>query len=297
VAAIKNILVTGANGQLGSEIRVLALSFPQYHFFFASREELSVADEASVKQYFAANNIDCCINCAAYTAVDNAEKEREAAFAANALAPGYLAAACKEHNALFIHFSTDYVFAGDSDVPYNEEDATAPLNYYGETKLEGEKQALQHNDRSIVIRTSWVYSSFGKNFVKTMIRLMTEKESIGVVNDQIGSPTYAGDLAAVTMQIISEGKRTPGIYHYSNEGVISWHDFALEIKALIGSNCIVNGIPTSAYPTPAKRSAYSAMDTSKIKSTFGIAIPFWKDSLKKCVVLLTNENNECQANL
>jgi dTDP-4-dehydrorhamnose reductase len=289
VAAIKNILVTGANGQLGSEIRVLALSFPQYHFFFASREELSVADEASVKQYFADNNIDCCINCAAYTAVDNAEKEREAAFAANALAPGYLAAACKEHNALLIHFSTDYVFAGDSDVPYNEEDATAPLNYYGETKLEGEKQALQHNDQSIVIRTSWVYSSFGKNFVKTMIRLMTEKESIGVVNDQIGSPTYAADLAAATMQIISGEKHTPGIYHYSNEGVISWHDFALEIKALIGSNCIVNGIPTSAYPTPAKRSAYSAMDTSKIKSTFGIAIPFWKDSLKKCVVLLTND--------
>jgi dTDP-4-dehydrorhamnose reductase len=186
-------------------------------------------------------------------------------------------------------FSTDYVFAGDSDVPYNEDDPTDPLNYYGETKLEGEKQAFQNNVQTIVIRTSWVYSSFGKNFVKTMIRLMTEKESIGVVNDQIGSPTYAADLAAATMQIIAGGKHTPGIYHYSNEGIISWHDFALEIKTLIGSNCIVNGIPTSAYPTPAKRSAYSAMDTSKIKNTFGIAIPFWKDSLKKCVVLLTND--------
>lgn len=289
MAAIKNILVTGANGQLGSELRALSFSFPQYNFLFATREELSVADEASVKEYFAENNIDCCINCAAYTAVDNAEKEREAAFAANALAPGYLAAACKEHNALLIHFSTDYVFAGDSNVPYNEDDATAPLNYYGETKLEGEKQALQYNDQSIVIRTSWVYSSFGKNFVKTMIRLMTERESIGVVNDQIGSPTYAADLAAVTMQIISGENHTPGIYHYSNDGIISWHDFALEIKALIGSKCIVNGIPTSAYPTPAKRSAYSAMDTSKIKNTFGIAIPFWKDSLKKCVVLLMND--------
>jgi dTDP-4-dehydrorhamnose reductase len=289
VAAIKNILVTGANGQLGSELSVLSASFPQYHFLFTTREELSVADEASVKKYFAENNIDCCINCAAYTAVDNAEKERDAAFAANASAAGYLATACKESNALLIHFSTDYVFAGDSDIRYTEEDATAPLNYYGETKLEGEKAALKNNNATIVIRTSWVYSSFGKNFVKTMIRLMTEKESIGVVNDQIGSPTYAADLAAAVMQIVSGENHTPGIYHYSNEGIISWHDFALEIKELIGSKCVVNGIPTSAYPTPAKRSAYSAMDTSKIKSTFGITIPFWKDSLKKCVALLTND--------
>ena len=289
MVAIKNILVTGANGQLGSELRALSPSFPQYHFFFAAREELSVADEASVKKYFSENNIYCCINCAAYTAVDNAEKERDVAFAANASAAGYLSAACKESNALLLHFSTDYVFAGDSDAPYTEEDATAPLNYYGETKLQGEKLALQNNDATIVIRTSWVYSSFGKNFVKTMIRLMTEKESIGVVNDQIGSPTYAADLAAAVMKIISGENHTPGIYHYSNEGIISWHDFALEIKELIGSKCIVNGIPTSAYPTPAKRSAYSAMDTSKIKSTFGITIPFWKDSLKKCVEILTND--------
>lgn len=289
MATVKNILVTGASGQLGSELRVLSPSFPQYNFFFATREELSVADEPSVKKYFAENNIDCCINCAAYTAVDNAEKERDAAFAANTSAAGYLAAACRESNALFIHFSTDYVFAGDNNSPYTEEDATAPLNYYGETKLEGEKAALQNNDASIIIRTSWVYSSFGKNFVKTMIRLMTEKESIGVVNDQIGSPTYAADLAAAVMQIVSGEEHTPGIYHYSNEGIISWHDFALEIKELIGSSCIVNGIPTSAYPTPAKRSAYSAMDTFRIKNTFGINIPFWKDSLKKCIALLTND--------
>lgn len=287
MAAIKNILVTGANGQLGSELRVLSSSFPQYSFLFATREDLSVADETSVKKYFAEKNIDCCINCAAYTAVDNAEKEKDAAFAANASAAGYLAAACKESNALLIHFSTDYVFAGDSNSPYTEEDATAPLNYYGETKAGGEKLALENNDATIVIRTSWVYSSFGKNFVKTMIRLMTDKESIGVVNDQIGSPTYAADLAAAVMQIISGENHTPGIYHYSNEGIISWHDFALEIKDMMGSSCIVNGIPTSAYPTPAKRSAYSAMDTSKIKSTFGIEIPFWKDSLKQCIAVLS----------
>lgn len=289
MAAVKNILVTGANGQLGSEIKALSQRFPQYSFFFAGKEELSIADEASVQHYFSEKNIDCCINCAAYTAVDNAEKEKDAAFAVNTLAAGYLAAACKENNALFIHFSTDYVFAGNSTVPYKEDDQTAPLNYYGETKLQGERAAMQNNPASIIIRTSWVYSSFGKNFVKTMIRLMADKESISVVNDQTGSPTYAADLAAAVMQIVSGKIHTPGIYHYSNEGVITWYDFAVEIKKYTGSGCIVNGIPTSAYPTPAKRSAYSAMDTSKIKNTFGINIPYWADSLKKCVDTLTKD--------
>lgn len=287
--AIKNILVTGANGQLGSELKVLSASYPHYQFFFTGREDLAVTDAAAVRSYFSANNIDCCINCAAYTAVDKAEEERDAAYAANAAAAGYLAKTSKEHNALFFHFSTDYVFSGESNTPYKEDAPTSPLNYYGQTKLEGEKLVQENNPNAVIIRTSWVYSSFGKNFVKTMMRLMSERESISVVNDQAGSPTYAADLAAAVMNIVESNSKIPGIYHYSNEGIITWYDFAVAIKEFTNSNCIVNGIPTTAYPTPAKRSAYSAMDTTKIKSTFGISIPQWKDSLQKCIEILLSE--------
>ncbi len=283
---IKNILITGAAGQLGSEFHALKDHFPQYNFLFAGRQDLSIENEDSVARYFSSHIIDCCINCAAYTAVDKAEAEQEQAIGINATAVGNLAAVCKEKQALFFHFSTDYVFDGGASEPYKETDATQPVNFYGHTKLMGEQAAIHHNSEAIIIRTSWVYSSFGKNFVKTMLRLMSEKESIGVVADQYGCPTYAGDLAAAVMQIISASNFRPGIYHYCNDGVISWYDFAKTIQELSGSNCQVNPITTSAYPTPAARPHYSALDTSTIKKEFSITGVAWKQSLKTCLALL-----------
>lgn len=283
---VKTILVTGANGQLGMEFRTLAGDYSGIHFLFVSKEELSVIDEAAVENYFSKHKLDYCINCAAYTAVDMAEKDMGVAYSANAVAVGYLAKACKRRQVKFIHISTDYVFAGNALKPYTETDETDPLNYYGYTKLQGEKKVFVANEQSIIIRTSWVYSSFGKNFVKTMIRLMNEKESIGVVADQFGCPTYAADLALAIMQIISSEKFVPGIYHYCNKGIISWHEFALEIKELIHSKCTVNAITTEDYPTPAKRPHYSAFDTSKIEQTYGLHIPMWQDSLRRCIVLM-----------
>ncbi|RYF88050.1 MAG: dTDP-4-dehydrorhamnose reductase [Chitinophagaceae bacterium] len=284
--AIKNVLVTGANGQLGNEFKIIGGQFPAYRFFFAGKEDLAIEDEQNVANFFAANDIDCCINCAAYTAVDKAEAEQEQALAINATAVGNLAAVCKKTNALFIHFSTDYVFNGKASLPYKETDATDPVNFYGHTKLRGEEAAMQQNEHSIVIRTSWVYSRFGKNFVKTMLRLMNEKESIGVVADQYGCPTYAADLAGAVMHIISHGKFTPGIYHYCNEGVISWHEFASAIQSISRSSCRVNAINTAAYPTPAARPHYSALDTSKIKQSFAVQVKPWKQSLQQCITLL-----------
>lgn len=283
---IKNILVTGASGQLGSEFHVLKTNYPDYNFLFANRQELSIQDDASVANYFGSHHIDCCINCAAYTAVDKAETEQQEAIAINATAVGNLAAICKQQQALFIHFSSDYVFNGSASQPYKETDATDPVNFYGKTKLMGEQAAITNNKDAIIIRTSWVYSSFGKNFVKTMLRLMNEKESIGVVADQFGCPTYAADLATAVMQIITGGKYSPGIYHYCNGGVISWHEFAKAIKEISGSNCNVNAIETSAYPTPAARPHYSALETTKMKQAFSVDILPWKKSLQNCLSLL-----------
>lgn len=280
------ILVTGANGQLGNEFRELAIGFPAFHFLFCGREELAIEDKTAVNNFFAENSIQYCVNCAAYTAVDKAESEKDIALQINADAVGYLAAACKQYHAGFIHFSTDYVFNGEAHSPYLPDDNTRPVNFYGETKLQGELNALKENENSIIIRTSWVYSSFGKNFVKTMLRLMNEKESIGVVNDQVGSPTYAADLAAAAMQIVQQEQPQAGIYHYCNEGIISWYEFATAIKEIIGSPCIVNGISTAAYPTPAKRPAYSALNTRKIQEVFGIDIPAWRQSLERCIKLM-----------
>ncbi len=282
----KIILVTGANGQLGKEFRQLEKDFPAYEFLYVSKEQLSITDESSVEDFFKNNNINSCINCAAYTAVDKAETEKELATKVNATAVGYLAKACKNYNASFIHISTDYVFDGTATEPYKETDQTNPVNFYGQTKLDGEINALKENDQSIIIRTAWVYSSFGNNFVKTMMRLMGEKESIGVVNDQFGCPTYAADLALGIMQIISSESFTPGIYHYSNKGKISWYNFANEIAEQINSNCVVNGISTAQFPTPAARPSYSVLDTSKISSNYKIVVPEWKESLRKCLALL-----------
>ena len=279
----KNILVTGANGQLGMEFRVIKKNFPSYNFLFASREELSIDDEDSINKYFSSCTIDYCINCAAYTAVDKAETEKEQAISINTIAVGNLASVCKRNNTLFFHFSTDYVFNGEAAVAYKETDATDPVNFYGQTKLQGEQESLKNNDQSIVIRTSWVYSRYGKNFVKTMLRLMNERENIGVVADQYGCPTYAADIAAAVMQIIHTSKFVPGIYHYCNDGIISWHQFATAIKELSNSKCIINAIETLAYPTPAARPHFSALDTQKIKQEYSLGIKGWRESLAICM--------------
>ena len=283
-----HILVTGSAGQLGSELKDIAPAHSAYRFFFVTRDELSIGDDKTVAAYFKEHSIDCCINCAAYTAVDKAKSETDLAFAINAEAVGKLAAICKTQNSRFIHISTDYVFDGTATSPYKEDRPVNPIGVYGASKLKGEELAMQNNPASIIIRTSWVYSSFGNNFVKTMLRLMKERESINVVEDQQGCPTYAADLAAAIMQIISGENITPGIYNFSNHGIINWYQFAVAIKELTASNCIVNPIPSSQYPTPAKRPAYSVMDTTKIRQTFNVVIPEWKESLKKCLELLTH---------
>ena len=280
---MKRILVTGANGQLGKELRDIASSFPEVDFLFLSREDLPIHHYELVRNTFDGFKPDYCINCAAYTAVDKAEQEAELAYIVNSESVGILAAVSKIHDCKFIHISTDYVFAGDSPVPYKESDATGPVSVYGKSKLAGENEAVTQNPNAIIIRTSWVYSFYGNNFVKTMIRLMKERNEISVVSDQIGSPTWAADLALFIMRVIEFPEWKQGIYHFSNLGEISWYDFAVEIKKLIQSNCIVHPIPTSAYPTPAKRPAFSLLDKTKIKSVFGYEPPSWKPSLEQCV--------------
>ncbi len=282
----KTILVTGANGQLGRAFQVLEKQYSSYNFLLISKEELSITDENAVNDFLKKNQIHVCINCAAYTAVDKAEIEQETAIAVNATAVGILARSCKIYHSKFIHISTDYVFDGKGIKPYTENDLTNPVNFYGQTKLNGEQIALQENEEIIIIRTAWVYSSFGNNFVKTMLRLMKERESIGVVSDQYGCPTYAADLAEVIMKIIESNNFVAGIYHYSNKGKISWYDFAKEIATQINSKCVVNPITTSQFPTPAARPSYSVLDTTKIAHTFNLDIPEWKGSLQKCLTLL-----------
>jgi dTDP-4-dehydrorhamnose reductase len=285
----QKILVTGSNGQLGKELKKISASFPQFEFIFLSKEDLPIHHFEMVRHYFNTYQPQYLINCAAYTAVDRAEQEKDRAFQINGEAVGVLAAVCKEHHCKFIHISTDYVFDGTATVPYKEDSPTDPQSVYGVSKLEGEKQALQFNPESIIIRTSWVYSEFGKNFVRTMVKLMKEKEEINVVNDQFGSPTYAADLAEVILQIIMtlpthhSPLTTHGIYHFSNEGIISWYDLAVAIKELIGCNCKINPIPTSQYPTGAKRPAYSALDKTKIQQVFGIKLKDWRESLATCL--------------
>jgi dTDP-4-dehydrorhamnose reductase len=283
---MEKILVTGAGGQLGQEIAALVDSFPQFEFIIVGKDELPVQDEARLRAVFSSQLPAYLINCAAYTAVDKAEADKETAWSINAIAPGILAKVCSEFRTKFIHISTDYVFDGDSSVPYKEDDPTGPQGVYGASKLEGEHMVTAENEDAIIIRTAWVYSSFGKNFVKTMLRLMKEKTEIGVVNDQFGSPTYAADLAEGIMHIINSGKWEPGIYHFSNNGVISWYELATAIKEHIQSACKVNPISTVQYPTPAKRPAYSVLDTGKISRTFEMRIKEWEVSLKNCLSLL-----------
>lgn len=282
----KTILITGKNGQLGNEIQVLAKNYPDIQFIYTDVEELDITNEESVSMFFDEYKPMACINAAAYTAVDKSETDRDLCMKINATAVGYLAANCQKIGSTFIHVSTDYVFDGNADSPYQENYPVNPVNYYGQTKLRGEQEAMEKNPSSIIIRTSWVYSFFGNNFVKTMLRLMKERESISVVGDQYGSPTYAADLAEVILQIATKPNKSPGIYHYSNEGNISWFDFAVAIRDNAGLSCQVQNIDTASYPTPAKRPHYSVMSKEKIVSTFGFSLKPWRDSLQKCMDLL-----------
>lgn len=277
------ILVTGANGQLGKEIRQLEGKYNGFEFVFLSREDMPIHHPELVRQVFEAYQPSYCINCAAYTAVDRAETESDLAFQVNAEAVGVLAAVCAARNCRLIHISTDYVFDGNGRRPYLPDDPTNPQSVYGASKLEGEKQAQQLNPDCIIIRTSWVYSEFGKNFVKTMLKLMKERPEISVVNDQTGSPTYAADLAEAILSIISESNWVPGVYHYSNQGSITWFDFAVAIRDRAGLSTTIHPIPSSAYPTPARRPGYSVLDLNAIRNTFRLTIRNWEEALADCI--------------
>ena len=279
-----NILVTGSNGQLGSELQELSPEY-DYNFFFTDRNSLDISDTDVIKEFVEKNAINTIVNCAAYTAVDKAETDEVNADAINHLAVKKMAEIAKEKNIQLIHISTDYVFDGTNFKPYTEDDATNPQGVYGKTKLDGEKAMQEISPKnSIIIRTSWVYSSFGANFVKTMLRLGKEKESLGVIFDQVGTPTYARDLAKAILDIVPDIKNEKvALYNYSNEGVLSWYDFAKEIMRMAKLDCKVNPIETSDYPTPAQRPHYSLLNKSKIKEEFNLTIPFWKDSLDECL--------------
>ncbi len=277
------ILITGANGQLGTEMRTLAGEYPHCTCHFTDVHELNICDERAVRSFLQERQIDTIVNCAAYTAVDKAEEDKDTAYLLNATAPGILARAAQACGAGLIHISTDYVFDGTSYLPYTEEAATSPNSVYGETKLAGERAVLDGCTRAMVIRTAWLYSAYGNNFVKTMLKLGRERESLGVVFDQIGTPTYANDLARAIYVAITKGI-VPGLYHFSNEGVCSWYDFALSIHRLAGiRTCCVKPLHTAEYPSKTPRPHYSVLDKTKIKKTYGLEIPHWEESLRRCV--------------
>ena len=278
-----NILITGANGQLGHEMQALATVHPEHTYYFTDVQELDICDATAVKAFVTDRPVDVIVNCAAFTAVDRAEDEPELCDRLNHLAPGYLAAAAEACGAAFIQISTDYVFDGTAHLPYTEEVESCPNSVYGRTKLAGEQAAMAGCGRTMIIRTAWLYSTYGNNFVKTMIRLGKERESLGVVFDQIGTPTYAADLAKAIFVVMAQGVK-PGIYHFSNEGVCSWYDFTLAIHRLAGiTTCKVRPLHSAEYPAKAPRPAYSVLDKTRIKQTYGVEIPHWEESLKQCV--------------
>lgn len=285
-----NILITGANGQLGNELRTLAPQYPDHRFVFTDIAELDITDAPAIQQMVHAEAIDLLINCAAYTAVDKAESDIALAHRLNAVAPGLLAEAMASRGGDIIHVSTDYVFDGQGHSPYTENMPTHPQSVYGTTKLEGEQRVIAANPRSIILRTAWLYSTHGNNFVKTMLRLGRERQNLNVVCDQAGTPTYARDLARAIMVIATTEAKTYGTFHYSNEGLISWYDFTKAIHRIAGiTTCQVAPIPTTAYPTPATRPAYSVLDKTKIKQTYGIHIPYWEESLQECIASLLSQ--------
>ncbi|MCI5855083.1 MAG: dTDP-4-dehydrorhamnose reductase [Prevotella sp.] len=284
-----NILITGCNGQLGNELQLLEAKYQQHTFFNTDVNELDITNQLAVDDYVFRNQIDCIINCAAYTAVDKAEEQKELCTTLNTVAPSYLAAAVEKRGGCMIQISTDYVFDGTHSTPYVETDTPAPNSVYGCTKLAGELGVTKFCKKSIVIRTAWLYSTFGNNFVKTMLRLGRERKELGVVADQIGSPTYAADLAAAIMTIVEKGVK-PGVYHYTNEGVASWYDFTKAIHRMAGiKDCNVKPIHTSDYPTAATRPAYSVLDKKKITDDYQLTIPHWEEALQRCMDSLLNQ--------
>jgi dTDP-4-dehydrorhamnose reductase len=286
------ILVTGANGQLGNELRSLEKAYPAFSFIFTDYEELDITNKTAVDTFFEQSKPDYLINCAAYTAVDKAETEQDKAYLLNADAPCILAMAATKFQCKYIHISTDYVFDGSSYIPYTETMPIKPMSVYGTSKAMGETNVIAEHKDAIIIRTSWLYSSFGNNFVKSMIKYGNERDELNIVFDQVGTPTYAHDLAHTVLEIISKtAAKTkewiPGIYHYSNEGVCSWYDFTKEIHAIKAiKTCNVKPIESKDYPTPVRRPHYSVLNKKKIKTTFDISIPYWKDSLEECLKLL-----------
>ncbi|MES2812319.1 MAG: dTDP-4-dehydrorhamnose reductase [Bacteroidota bacterium] len=283
------VLVTGASGQLGQSLQFIAPKYADIQFIFASSTDLDITNQERVNSFFESNTIDFCINTAAYTAVDKAETEIEKAKAINVLGSRYLAQACQKSETTLIHISTDFVFDGTNEKPYLEFDATNPIGVYGQTKLDGEKEVIQNCEKHFIIRTSWVYSQFANNFMKTMLRLAQDRKELNVVADQIGTPTNAVDLAEALIKIIQKCHAELveashyGVYNFSNEGICSWYDFAKEIFRINGTAITVNPIPTEMYPTPAKRPTYSVLDKSKIKSTFNIEIKSWQESLLQTI--------------
>ena len=281
-----NILITGCNGQLGNEMQLLEKDNPQHTYFNTDVAELDITNEEAINRFVEDNQIDGIVNCAAYTAVDKAEENQELCMKLNATAPEYLARAIERRGGWLIQISTDYVFDGTNHTPYVETDSVCPNSTYGRTKLAGEQTAQQACSRTMIIRTAWLYSTFGNNFVKTMIRLGNEKPELGVIFDQIGTPTYARDLAVAIFAAINQGVKS-GIYHFSNEGVISWYDFTKAIHRIAGiTTCHVRPLHTSEYPTPAARPHYSVLDKTKIKQDYGIVIPYWEESLRECMAKL-----------
>ncbi|MBL0742207.1 dTDP-4-dehydrorhamnose reductase [Chryseolinea lacunae] len=286
------ILVTGGNGQLGSELKVLSALYKNYDFTFIDVEEVDLTKEDSIRAYFADKQFNFLIHCAAYTAVDKAEEDTALAYAINAGAVKTLAEICVEKKIRMIHISTDYVFDGEANQPINELAKPNPVSVYGKSKLDGENHVLSLLSNAYIIRTAWVYSTFGKNFVKSIRNLASQRETLGVVSDQIGTPTYAYDLASAILQIVAavhEGRADePGIYHFTNEGVTSWYDFAYFLVQESKLNCKVQPISTAQYKTAAVRPKFSLLDKSKIKATFAVQIPHWSESLRICIEKLTN---------
>jgi len=283
---MKKVLVTGAHGQVGTELNFLSSLLETHSFTFVGKTDLNIADAQEVSNLLTKQKFDVVINCAAYTAVDKAESENELAFKVNAEGAGNLAKSCKLSGAKFVHISTDFIFDGTLARPLLESDSTNPLSVYGASKLEGEKQVIQNNPDALIIRSSWVYSSFGNNIVKTILKLCKERESLNIIFDQIGTPTYARDLADVILKIVMNEEWKPGIYNYSNEGAASWYDFAVAIRDIAGLKTKILPIETHQYPTPAVRPKYSVLNKEKIKETFGLEIPYWRSSLEKCIALL-----------
>ena len=279
-----NILVIGANGQLGNEMRLLGAT-SKNNYIFTDVTELNITDKAAISAMVKEHRIQVIINCAAYTNVDKAEDDEATADLLNHTAARYLAEAAKEVDAVLIHVSTDYVFHGDKNVPYTEDEPTSPLGVYGRTKLAGEQAIQQSGCRYLIFRTAWLYSSFGNNFVKTMRRLTSERDTLNVVFDQVGSPTFAGDLARAIFEVVEKEAYvgTEGIYHYSNEGVCSWYDFAVEISNLSHTRCDIRPCHSDEFPSKVTRPSYSVLDKTKLKKTFGIVVPHWKESLVKCI--------------